>query len=66
MVNLSLPEFQAVQEAVICAWETSKVKVNGHGVFFQVEYYLHSPFRKLKIPRVDYATCTLEHIICKK
>lgn len=66
LVNLSLPEFQAVQEAVQGVWKTSKEKAKGGGVFLKVEYYLHSPFRKLKISKVDYANCTMEHIIREK
>jgi|GEM_PF-3953235 len=66
MINLTFPEFKEVQEAVHCVWKTSKDRATGGGVFFKAEYYLHTPFRKLKIPKVDYATCTLEQIIRDK
>ena len=66
VINLTLPEFKAVQEAMHCVWKTSKKGPKDGGVFLKVEYYLHNPFRKLKIPKVDYINCSMEHIIREK
>ena len=66
VIKLTLPEFKAVQEAVYCVWETSSGISRSSVSLFQVEYYLHNPFRKLKIPKVDYISCSMEHIIREK
>lgn len=65
-ISLTMSEFETVKERVVCAWEESNKNTNRSGLPFQVEYFLHNPFRKLKIPWSDYVECSMEAVLHDK